>query len=536
MDEQLESLVRTPEMTSVDELLLGPSVSSSALHQYQGSMQPSRGAFSYQSDGWQRKYFFVRVSPSSVYDPFAVFRTDWNPQPVFHERHWPLSPSASERLEKIRASVRPSWNDFGIDRVHRSIPRINIGSQETSDSMRLLVPESSKRKREASPKKRGKVKRKIPEYSDVIKETAPGFSFRDPKEGASSLAPPSGSSFTSDVAPLTTSAVPSSGVVEIKSSLMAPSGLSDPEPLAVLSPMVSPHSPDAPPVAKEVFEMAIGDQAGLIVSRGGEGGVRVFPKNSSSLLISPEDYARLFSGLCPPSGSALVPEELVFPQSYVEWASLEAQSKIRCNVMIDQYNRRCMRLCEDLEVERRALAVEKERLSRLSSSLDALKESSGELESVNRRLSAEAARLREEASEREHREEMLLDQKAALETEVSHLTESRQRLLSLERERVTSVLSSLFGSFVDKVRAYLSNHNRVRPQILAENQLTGVVSCLERYISEGISIPAEQLAENKHALMLKTAALDEMVVHELEMEDLPLLPLAIDKEMKEIEE
>ena len=33
------------------------------------------------ADGWQRKYFFVRVSPASVADSSAVFRTEWNPEP-----------------------------------------------------------------------------------------------------------------------------------------------------------------------------------------------------------------------------------------------------------------------------------------------------------------------------------------------------------------------------------------------------------------------------------------------------------------------
>lgn len=33
------------------------------------------------ADGWQRKYFFLRISPASVVDSSAVFRTEWNPQP-----------------------------------------------------------------------------------------------------------------------------------------------------------------------------------------------------------------------------------------------------------------------------------------------------------------------------------------------------------------------------------------------------------------------------------------------------------------------
>lgn len=33
------------------------------------------------ADGWQRKYFFVHISPSSMVDSSEVFRTEWNPQP-----------------------------------------------------------------------------------------------------------------------------------------------------------------------------------------------------------------------------------------------------------------------------------------------------------------------------------------------------------------------------------------------------------------------------------------------------------------------
>lgn len=32
-------------------------------------------------DGWQRKYFFIHISPASVLNSSAVFRTEWNPQP-----------------------------------------------------------------------------------------------------------------------------------------------------------------------------------------------------------------------------------------------------------------------------------------------------------------------------------------------------------------------------------------------------------------------------------------------------------------------
>lgn len=33
------------------------------------------------ADGWQRKYFFMRISPASVVDSSAVLMTEWNPRP-----------------------------------------------------------------------------------------------------------------------------------------------------------------------------------------------------------------------------------------------------------------------------------------------------------------------------------------------------------------------------------------------------------------------------------------------------------------------
>lgn len=94
-------------------------------------------------------------------------------------------------------------------------------------------------------------------------------------------------------------------------------------------------------------------------------------------------------------------------------------------------------------------------------------------------------------------------------------------------------MASRFGTFVDKVRTYLSDRDLVRPQILAETQLLGVVSCLKNYIAEGIPIPSEKLAENKHALLVQTAALDEMVVYELNMSDLPSFSLDVAEEANE---
>ncbi|KAF3611243.1 hypothetical protein DY000_02049579 [Brassica cretica] len=102
------------------------------------------------ADDWQRKYFFVRISPASVFDSSAVFRTEWNPQPVAHEKHWPLPSWANDRLQRILASRRISWSDFSVERVRRSIPRINAVSRGAGPGPSSVVG-SSKRKRDALP-------------------------------------------------------------------------------------------------------------------------------------------------------------------------------------------------------------------------------------------------------------------------------------------------------------------------------------------------------------------------------------------------
>ncbi|KAH0853989.1 hypothetical protein HID58_092704 [Brassica napus] len=82
-------------------------------------------------------------------------------------------------------------------------------------------------------------------------------------------------------------------------------------------------------------------------------------------------------------------------------------------------------------------------------------------------------------------------------------------------------MAARFGDFVEKVRKYLSDRDVVRRQVLAETQLSSIVSSLKLFIAEGIPIPAEKLSENEEALLVQSAALDQMDVHDLELSDLP---------------
>ncbi|XP_018509041.1 uncharacterized protein LOC108869292 [Brassica rapa] len=346
-------------------------------------------------DGWQRKYFFIHISPASVLNSSAVFRTEWNPQPVAHGKHWPLPSWGNNRLQRVLGSGRISWGDFSVERFPGELvlvlPQLlglrrgretlrPVGGWERLRGIFLCTPAA------------------------VIKGPASGLSLVNPKGGTSS--------FPSIPTPIVTiSAAP---FVDPSTSVVHP-------------------SPDK----------AMGDR-------------ELVPVVDSSHLGVPA-------------------------------SSLLAASS-----------------CPDV------LASE---------------EGSSKFEAENRDLRVEVECLKGDAAERDRHEKGLLSQKSALEVEVARLNESRTELIESERRRVESVMSARFGDFVKKVRKYLSDRDVVLPQVLDETQLLDVISCLKLFIEEGIPIPAEKLAENEQALLVQSAALDQMDVLDLELTDLPSFSL-----------
>lgn len=75
------------------------------------------------------------------------------------------------------------------------------------------------------------------------------------------------------------------------------------------------------------------------------------------------------------------------------------------------------------------------------------------------------------------------------------------------------------------MKAYLDDQERVKDLVFKENQMTGIVSCIEVCIEEGISIPSEKLKRHRVALKEYTDLLDNTEVAALEDEDLVLSPL-----------
>ncbi|KAF3607989.1 hypothetical protein DY000_02046823 [Brassica cretica] len=139
-------------------------------------------------DGWQRKYFFVRVSPASVADSFAVFRTEWNPEPVPHGKFRLLPSWATDRLNRILGPGRIAWIDFTVERVRRSIPRITTASQVVTSGPSTVAESSKTRGGASAGKNMGKVKRDIPVYTKVMSETPSVLPSASLKESGSSSA------------------------------------------------------------------------------------------------------------------------------------------------------------------------------------------------------------------------------------------------------------------------------------------------------------------------------------------------------------
>ncbi|XP_013738888.2 uncharacterized protein LOC106441641 [Brassica napus] len=473
------------------------------------------------ADGWQRKYFFVRVSPASVADSSAVFRTEWNPEPVPRGKFRLLPSWATDRLNHILRPGRIAWIDFTVERVRRSIPRITTASRVVTSGPSTVAEPSKTRGGASAGKKMGKVKRDIPVYTKAMSETPSVLPSASLKESGSSSAlvpapvviPPTDPNADPSVAAIHSSLDETTGGGDHLSMV----GLSDPD-----APTVSP--PAAPSLLGALIVRGLG--AASSSERPPSGGSKkrkrtfVFEDPDSSLL-TPEDCAwylhsfRLSSIFLPDL------EDMSFVQEYVEWASCEAQSKIKGNHLVGLFEGKCRRLSDDLEEERRLLAEEKERSSAALLSLKTSEENSIKLEAESRDLRAEVGRLKGDITERDYREKKLLSQKLVLEAEVAHLKESRAELAESERRRVESAMLARFGEFVEKVRKYLSYRDVVRPQILIESQLSRVVSCLKLFIKEGIPIPAPKLAENEQALVVHTAALNQMEVDDLEISDLP---------------
>ncbi|KAG2326381.1 hypothetical protein Bca52824_009109 [Brassica carinata] len=211
--------------------------------------------------------------------------------------------------------------------------------------------ETLKGKRGDFPRKMGRVKRHIPKYSEVIRESTSGLPLKGLKGNVSSQ----------PMLPLSSTAggsVSRSPIEDAGNVLPLLSGHSSPRPLLVLPPMNPSRNPDVLLAAKNVGGTDVAKCAGSTSSKEGGEGMPALQPDFVSQLLSPEEYAKLFCSHCPPSGSSLAHGDLIFAQSYVEWASLKARSKVRGILMIDQYDRKCRRFAFVDKLSERYIAEE----------------------------------------------------------------------------------------------------------------------------------------------------------------------------------
>lgn len=129
--------------------------------------------------------------------------------------------------------------------------------------------ETLKRKRGDYPRKTERVKRHIPEYSEVIRESASGFPLKGLKGNVSSLPmlPPCSTPVDSAGGSVARSPIEDAG-----NSLPLSSGLSSPGPSMVLTPTISSRNPDVLLAAKDVGGIDVAKCAGSTsYKEGGEG-------------------------------------------------------------------------------------------------------------------------------------------------------------------------------------------------------------------------------------------------------------------------
>ncbi|KAL0702854.1 hypothetical protein Bca4012_058976 [Brassica carinata] len=537
MDEKLESLVRTPEMADVDDLLrtesglvsLGGGSSfqahevfsrtevSSAFctmaHDFDSEAPPSipsddrvdpvvnrssspPGDLSGNDSGGEESVADERVDGDQASEG-ATFLTE-DSLKLAHGKFPSLTSWAAVRLSRILSSGRINWGDFSVERIRRSIPRITAASRVAA-----LVPpptaESSKKGRNADVGKRmGKVKRDIPVYTQVMSET--------PSILPSERSVKSGSPLVSTSPAVSSAALAVGSSTHGRSSaeksgeggdLLAADILKRDTPKAdsPAAPSSSGALATVGPKAAEVSkQLPVGDSKKR---------KRMFAfDNSDGFLSTPEDCAQYLRSFRLPSSSLPDLGDMSFAQEYMEWASCEAQSKIRGNHLVGLFEGKCKRLLGDLEEKSHLLAKDEEKSLAISSSLKSAEDHSARLEIENGELRPEVDCLKQDAMEWGHREKELLSEKSVLEAEVVRLKES---CLSWRCRRSAVLSPSCLLVLVVSWR-----------------------SCLQLFIEEGIPIPAEKLAENERALRAHAEALDQMEIHDLEAGDLPSFSFDVD--------
>ncbi|KAG2258059.1 hypothetical protein Bca52824_077353 [Brassica carinata] len=151
-----------------------------------------------------------------------------------------------------------------------------------------------------------------------------------------------------------------------------------------------------------------------------------------------------------------------------------------------------------------------------------------ELEVTVDGLSSSAEVLRTKLAASSSREAILRsqigDQQNALGARFNLLERSREDYAAKEVARAVRETVAKYRGRLERVRAYLDDQERLKELVFKENQMTGIVSCLEVCIEEGIPIPSEKLRRHRVALREYTDLWDNTEVATLEDDDLVLSP------------
>ncbi|XP_048599663.1 meiosis-specific protein ASY2-like [Brassica napus] len=453
---------------------------------------------------WFQRYFFVWIDSASVADLNAVLRGTWNSSPKRHPILLPPPAVFSRGVEKIRELGVQQWSDFDRDRIFCSVPRISAGApsggrsglrgRSSSRPPSLVMPCRAAR----SPSVRtGGARHDIPPYSSVMNDEVTSSSLREENMGMAQFSP-----LNRDVEPERAfgesggmnPAAPEGGEpvsVERGASDTAPTGgfMAD----AIRSDVREGRESRS---LKRLSEDVPTEGAPEEKRSQRDPHARVFRYNNDTPFVNDERACAEYFCL-PRNAFTDIPDvdNLVHSQEFKDMSRSTAQSNAHAVRLVYLYERDLRRVRAKLE----DMFAEKESCdTRIK-----------ELEVAVGGLSSSAEVLRAELAASSSREAILRSQIG-----------DQQNALGRG-----SVISSKVAKIVLRRRAYLDDQEHVKELVFKENQMTGIVSCLEVCIEEGIPIPSEKLRRHRVALREYTDLLDNTEVAALEDDDLVVSPL-----------
>ncbi|KAL0701752.1 hypothetical protein Bca4012_057874 [Brassica carinata] len=468
---------------------------------------------------WSQRYFFVRVYSASVANLNAVLRGTWNPSPseslvlslssswfvcdfifalfgIFLDRHpisLPPPTGFSCGVERIHELGVQQWSDFDRDRIFRSVPRISAaawGASSAGESGRRgrssscpASPILSCRAARSPSVRTGGVHREIPPYSSVMNDE-PERAFGESGE--------------------VTPAAPGGGgpvAVERGASDAAPTGdfMAD----AIRS--FVREGEESRSLKRLSEDVPTGDAPEEKRSRRNPY-ARVFRYNKDTPFVNDERACAEYFCL-PRNAFKELPsvDDLAHAQEFKDMARSTAQFFPLLFLFLFLDLARVRAKLEDVFAEKELRYA---RFKELEVIVDGLTSAAEVLQDELAVSSSRAAILRAQIREKQN----------SLGARINYLERSHEDYAAKEVVRAVREAIAKYRGRLERVKAYLDDQERVKDLVFKENQMTGIVSCLEVCIEEGIPIPSEKLKEYIDLL-------DNTEVVALEDDNLVLSPL-----------